>query len=72
MDRARDNSYVPPPARMILTRLTTQIDPESQEVMFKQQYIGGDIRQDSHVMTPFMDGLTKGVYVAIFQAEFTE
>ena len=40
---------------------------------FKQCFVNGDaITQDCHLTVALIDGLKKGVYVALFQVGFTE
>ena len=71
MDRPRNGSYKPVPVKLIMTKLNSKIDPGTQEVIMEQTFIGGDRQEESHCSVCF-EGLTKGVYVAIYQAEFLE
>lgn len=34
LDKSRDGSYLPPPIRIILTKLQSKIDPETQDMTF--------------------------------------
>ena len=73
LDRARDGGYLAPPIRLILTKLQSQIEQQTQEVTFRQCFVNGDaINQESHLTVALIDGLKKGVYVALFQVGFTE
>jgi hypothetical protein len=42
MDRPRNGSYKPVPVKLILTKLNSKIDPDTQEVIMEQTFIGGD------------------------------
>ena len=70
-ERFMEPDYVPPPTKIILTRLKTQIDPKTQQVSFVQSYTGGEQRVgESHITSTFMEGLDKGIYLAFYQADF--
>ena len=63
--------YIPPPTKVIITRLKTAIDPKTQKISYIQSYAGGENKAgDSHVTTPFMEGLDKGIYLAFYQPDF--
>ena len=54
-ERFMEPDYVPPPTKLILTRLKTQIDAKTQQVSFLQSYTGGEQRVgESHVTSSFM------------------
>lgn len=75
MDKHRDyreGSYTPAYVKLILTKLNTKIDPDSEDIYFEQIYQGGDGLEGSHVSAPFLKGLSKGVYLALYQADFND
>lgn len=77
MDRKRNFSYDVVPVKIILTKLSSKIeDPDAETVPFEQTYIGGDSFAynlgNAHAAVPFLQGLSKGVYMAFYQAAFTE
>lgn len=72
MDIPRDNGYLPPLTRVIITKLNSQIDPKTQEVTNQQIFVGGSVKYESHCTVPLLAGLSKGVYVVLYQAQFTD
>ena len=73
-ERFMGEDYVAPATKVILTKLTSKVnpDPEVDEVTTVQTFIGGDRIFDSHASVSFLEGLSKGVYVALYQTEFTD
>ena len=42
LDRPRNGSYIAPPIKIILTKLESEIHPDSEEVTTVQTFVGGD------------------------------
>ena len=65
-------SYEYPAIKLMLTKLRTKTNPETQEQVMEQVYLHGNREADTHISLPITQGLKAGEYLLVYQAEFTE
>jgi len=42
MDKARNGSYKSAQTKLIITKLSTKVDPESHDIVYEQTFFGGE------------------------------
>mmetsp|Transcript_40684 Transcript_40684/g.53368 ORF Transcript_40684/g.53368 Transcript_40684/m.53368 type:complete len:345 (-) Transcript_40684:115-1149(-) len=72
VDETMLGHYEYPAIKLMLTKVKTETNPETQEQVIKQRYIHGCRDADTHVSLPLEKGLKRGTYILMYQAEFTE